>query len=196
MKRYVIRLSLCVLIGVVINFGVAIILLKTNGFGGPGPYRSLRVLDHRLIAVWSRFAPDHFPEEPDELGLAGGRWGCQSFTLQVDDITTGSQVVSRYMHGVWAGWPFFSLEGYNYAKVTYELGHLIANGSRDDYYAPGIIRISIPWLTRGISTPETYPFRPSWAGVTLNSVAYGLMVWILGIVFGFLRRTLRPAHRK
>lgn len=191
MKRYVMRLSLCLLIGLVINFGVAIILLKSDGFGRPGPYRSLRVLDDRLIAVWSRFAPDHFPEEPDELYLSGGRWGCQSFTLQVDDITTESQVVSRSMHGVWAGWPFFSLEGYNYAKVTYELGHPFPKWSRDDYYAPGIIRISIPWLTRGISTPVTYPFRPSWAGITLNSVSYGVIVWMLGIAVGWLRRTLR-----
>ena len=191
MKRIMTTISLCLLIGILINFAVAIVLLKTLGFGRPGPYRSLTALDDRLIAVWNRFAPDHFPEKPDELGLAGGRWGCQGFTLQVDDITTESQVDSRYMVGVWAGWPFFSLEGYNYAEITYELGHPTPKGSRDDYYAPGIIRISIPWLTRGISTPVIYPFRPSWAGVMLNSVSYGLMVWILGIVFGWLRRTLR-----
>lgn len=190
-KRFVMRIALCLLIGLVINLGVAVILLKTDGFGRSGPYRSLRVLDDRLIAVWSRFAPDQFPEEPDELYISGGRWGCQCFTLQVDQITTESQVVTRSMIGVWAGWPFFSLEGYNYAKDTYKLGQSFPKASSDDYYAPGIVRISMPWLTRGNSTPVSYPFRPRWLGVALNSVSYGVIVWALWVALGWLWRTLR-----
>lgn len=175
------------------NFAIAWALLQSNGFGPHGPthdyHGTFKVV---LFRLWHTYAPPGYPDAPENLGLCGGRWGCQSFDIGEHANLSGGRLVTRDMLGVWSGWPAMTMAAYKFHEVIYDKAQPWKGPlSQVEFNSPGAMWFTAPWTTDNSGKPLRFLFRPLWFGTAVNSVLCGALAWLTWTGTKSVRKRIR-----
>lgn len=210
MKRRFLSIIFCLGIGAVINVGVAWTLAATVGTEGlddwqglgwracdlDSPYRGLVTMSKvglgssRVVTeVFTRdFLGTPFPPvsaKPEEI-VPDWAAALHQFPLDFDPKEANTKI---RIHDA-RGWPYLSLWS------SYDAN---SNSIKQDWIRETTHGISIDSLNdvsnREIGNQRLLPLRPIWSGFIINTLFYGVIVWLVVLGPFVLRRFIR-ARRK
>lgn len=171
MRRRVERVFLFLLLGAIINIAVSWGFSFHDARNFQGFLAAGGSPDKDDVDWWHRFAPDSYAEIPTKK-VETRHWGKRRRLLWRN--VPYSHVACRFQYG----WPCVSFEWSYWRKpqppeVT--MRHAIRLSLEEDYsrYQPVL------------------PMRPHWRGVLVNTMFYGVLVWLLWRTPWMLRSRLR-----
>jgi hypothetical protein len=166
-KRAVIRVTLFLLLGAIVNVAVAWGLCRTPKWNTP--YSSKVATRVDAEQWWQANALASFPRDRELIEVmewkrfANRYWAVSTFTHSADRFESG--------------WPLYALERSHWTKIleVYQHRHALP---------------LTPWLAEWLGT-EYLPLRPIWPGFVINTLLYAAILWLLFVLPFALRHRSR-----
>jgi len=176
MRRHVVRIAVCLVVGLVVNVLVAWGLalwtpMRTNSGHA------------KAISQWPAPAPSGWPAPVTQKRYGGAGW-----TWRIATVNAGGAMyaIARADYG----WPWRTL---SYAQGTTNGGAggtTITTVRLADHWT-GWELLDSSWQRRLSASERVVPLRPMWAGIFANSVAFGALAWLVIFGAGWIRRRTR-----
>ncbi len=196
-RRLVVRATICLLLGAIINVLVAWWFVLLPQFAAPptthlGPGLYVYERESTRVWVWKRtgcILLNEFPKLVTNLGgapFSKSEWqailppssryqGGSPLGHEEHDLERGSETT--------AGWPFYSLESFVHRTTDF------SQSPPQSEYRSGTFELPREILPRSWGTEV--PVRPIWTGFAINSLLYATAVCLLAMIPPRIRRHLR-----
>jgi hypothetical protein len=181
-KRWLLKLGVFLLLGVVVNVAVA--------WGCAYWIDGLEFAENNAC-LGSRRIRQELPHYPEQIQ--------RSIDIRDGPRLSGGWQVERYTYAVWIdshGLPTLAMSSRTYISPSWGLnGPATSIGPLCDLQVDGYPIALSPWEKMCITTRQV-PLRPLWPGFAINTIFYAAMLWLLWIAPGKNRRFIRiRGHR-
>ena len=214
MKRRLTKLVLFLLLGVIVNVGVAWACAAWSAddqIYDIEPFdenHRFRTVDDDLLA-WLEERQWLITE--DQIVTFGdlatvGFYRHELFALERNRLpdfpgfsgaATGRRFPAEFLRHTSAGWPLLSLDGEEWIESYEPRWEWMKDGSgwnTEPYETKWVRYVEIPVDTMGagiMPLPRSIPFRPVWPGFAINTVFYASILWLLTLGPVTARRMIR-----